>query len=162
MEYLFQDWKRNKGSFKGRIVMFLFRLGQLLSKNITIKIICFPIVVFIRVFLDWFLSIDIPFKTKIGKGCVIYHGHALVIFSDVIIGKNCTLRQGVTIGNKGVGEESKSPVIGDNCDVGASVIIIGDVIIGSNVIIGAGAVVVKSITSNNVVVGNPARIIKSI
>ncbi|MDB4297219.1 hypothetical protein N9901_00535 [Flavobacteriaceae bacterium] len=110
--------------------------------------------------MDWILCVDIPFKTQIGKGCTIFHGHALVVFSDVVLGENCTLRHCVTIGNKGIGKESKSPVIGDNCDIGAGAIIIGDLTIGDNVTIGAGSVLVKSIPSNCIVVGNPARIIK--
>ena len=157
---MFEDWSANKNNYKGRVVLLIFRLGQLLQRQKTTKFIFCPFWLILRIFLDWFLNIDIPFKTKIGKGCVVYHGHSLVIFSDVIIGDNCILRHGITIGNKGVGLESKSPTIGDNCDIGASSIIIGDIKIGDNVTIGAGSVVVKNIPSNCIVVGNPARIIK--
>lgn len=160
MNFIFQDWVSNKGNIKGRWVLFHFRLGQFLYQNKITKILFLPLLIFIKIYLDWFLNVDIPFKTKIGKGCVIYHAHALVIFSDVVIGDNCVLRHCTTIGNKGVGLESKSPVIGDNCDIGSNVVIIGDVTLGNNVSVGAGSVVIKNVPSNSIVIGNPGRIIK--
>lgn len=50
-------------------------------------------------------------------------------------------------------------VIGDNCFIGTRAIIMPDVIIGDNCVIGAGSIVTRSIPSNSVVVGIPARII---
>jgi len=55
-----------------------------------------------------------------------------------------------------------SIVIGDNCFIGSNVIILPNVKIGNNVVIGAGSIVTKSIDSNSVVAGNPARFIKNI
>lgn len=161
MNFIFQDWNRNKRNIKGRFLLVIFRVGQLLYKRKSTRILFLPLLIFIKIFLDWFLNVDIPFKTKLGRGCVIYHGHSLVIFSDVVIGDNCVLRHCTTIGNKGVGLESRSPVIGDNCDIGSNTVIIGDVLIGDNVIVGAGSVILKSVPSNSLVVGNPGRIIKS-
>jgi putative colanic acid biosynthesis acetyltransferase WcaB len=86
----------------------------------------------------------------------------LVINLGVIIGDNCTLRNSTTIGNKKLadGTLSRAPRIGNNVDIGANVVIIGDIEIGDNVVIGAGSVVTKSIPANSVVVGNPARILE--
>lgn len=84
-------------------------------------------------------------------------------FSTIInakrIGKNFTIHQNTTIGNKVDGRNDLTPTIGDNVSVGANSCIIGDITIGNNVIIGAGTVVVKDIPDNSIVVGNPARII---
>ncbi|WP_440878367.1 acyltransferase [Vibrio natriegens] len=52
-------------------------------------------------------------------------------------------------------------VIGDNCFIGAHAIIMPGVTIGDQVIVGAGSVVTKNIPSNSIVVGNPARVIKT-
>lgn len=49
--------------------------------------------------------------------------------------------------------------IGNNCFIGAGSIILPNVSIGDNVIIGAGSVVTRSIPSNVVAVGNPAKVI---
>lgn len=93
---------------------------------------------------------------------MLFHGQALVVNQGVIIGENCTLRNSTTIGHKrqADGTFSPCPRIGNNVDIGANVVIIGDVEIGDNVIIGAGTVVTKSIPANSVVVGNPARILE--
>lgn len=57
---------------------------------------------------------------------------------------------------------SKGPiVIGENVWIGENVCILPDVTIGDNCIIGAGSIVTKSIPCNSIVVGNPARVIKS-
>ena len=57
-------------------------------------------------------------------------------------------------------EGRKAPMIGNNVDIGANVSIIGPVKIGDNVIIGAGSVVVKNISTNKIAVGNPAKEVK--
>lgn len=58
-------------------------------------------------------------------------------------------------------EITKPIVVGDNVYFGNNVIVLPGVTIGSNVIIGAGAVVTKEIPNNSLVVGVPARVIKS-
>ena len=102
-------------------------------------------------------------KCNIGesiKNCFDNGDTCYACWSDVVIGDNCVLRHCTTIGNKGIGLESKSPVIGNNCDIGSNVVIIGDVNLGDNASVGAGSVIVKSVPSNSIVVGNPGRIIK--
>ncbi len=110
-------------------------------------------------FLSWYLPSDKTFiiDTKsIMGGVKPSHPFATIIHAKSI-GKNFSFRQCTTIGNKRDGENNKLPVIGDNVTLGANVVIIGNVKIGNNVIIGAGAVVVKDIADNSIVVGNPVR-----
>ena len=52
--------------------------------------------------------------------------------------------------------------IGNNVHIGTNAIIMPNVIIGNNCIIGCGAIVTKNIPDNSIVVGVPARVIKSI
>lgn len=83
------------------------------------------------------------------------------------IGNNTTISSGVSIlsheHNKRVnGLPLKRDVfIGDRCSIGTGAIILSGVHIGNEVIVGAGAVVVKDIPSNCIVVGNPAKIIRT-
>src|SRR6201996_4273712 len=160
--YLFQDWSANRQNFKAQLVLFMFRLVQAFNKYTITKIIFFPYFMFYRFFVEWHLGIELPRKLTIGKGLSLYHGQALVVNKSTIIGSNCVLRNGTTIGHKKLadGTFSKCPRIGNNVDIGANVCIIGDVTIGDNVIIGAGSVVTKSFPFNCVVVGNPARILE--
>lgn len=95
----------------------------------------------------------------VGGGIFLMHAWGTVLNCEHI-GKGCSFLQNTTFGNKpnkqGV---YVRPWLGDNVEVGANVVVIGDVHIGNNVKIGAGAVVTKDIPDNCVVVGNPAKII---
>ena len=103
------------------------------------------------------LSIDLPTSTAIGRGLKIYHGFGLVVSARSNIGNNVILRQCTTIGV--VSGNSRGPMIEDDVDVGANVVILGDIQIGKGSKIGAGSVVLTSIPPNSTVVGNPGRCI---
>jgi putative colanic acid biosynthesis acetyltransferase WcaB len=159
---IFQDWSANRQNFKAQLVLFLFRLVQVINRYTVTKIIFYPYLMLYRYFVEWLLCIELPRKLTIGKGLSLYHGQALVVNKDTVIGENCVLRNSTTIGHKKLadGTFSGCPRIGNNVDIGANVCIIGDVTIGDNVIIGAGSVVIKDIPANCIAVGNPARILE--
>ena len=115
-------------------------------------------------FLSYFVShsINTFFITKsenIGSGLVLWHGYSTIIFAESV-GENCEIWYNVTIGR--AHNLCRRPRIGNNVKVCAGAIVLGDIEIGDNCIIGAGAVVTKSIPANSVVGGNPAKIIKTI
>ena len=113
-------------------------------------------------YTQFVLGCDINPSTKIGTGFKIFHSaHASVVSPGTIIGNNVSLRQNTTIGAKGFDGAEKSPIIEDNVTIGPNVCIIGDITIGEGTIIGAGAVVVKDVPAHTIVVGNPAKVIKS-
>lgn len=103
-------------------------------------------------------SLHILPTMKIGES--FSYAHPICTFINAkSIGRNFTIRQCTTIGNKIDGRNDLVPIIGDNVTLGANVCIIGDIKIGNNVIVGAGTVIVKDVPDNTVVVGNPMRII---
>lgn len=111
-----------------------------------------------NLYTQFVLGCDIKASTVIGEGFEIFHSaHASVVSPGTIIGKNVSLRQNTTIGAKGFSGAEKSPVIEDDVTIGPNVCIIGDITIGKGATIGAGAVVVKDVRPNAVVVGNPAK-----
>ncbi|MCL0330384.1 sugar O-acetyltransferase [Apilactobacillus xinyiensis] len=59
-------------------------------------------------------------------------------------------------------ELGKPITIGNNCWMGGHVTILPGVTLGDNVVVGAGSVVTKSFGDNVVIVGNPAKVIKTI
>lgn len=155
-KFILQDWAVN--SSKGKVITLLFRIANFCSTRKIYYYLGFPYLFFYKILVEWFFSIEIPWNLKAGKNLRIFHGQALVINRDVILGINCTLRHSTTIGNKQFadGSFSKSPVIGDNVDVGSNVCIIGPIVINDNVKIGCGSVVIKNAVGNSILVGNPA------
>jgi serine O-acetyltransferase len=104
-------------------------------------------------------GIQIPYATVIGPGFYIGHFCTIVISSTTVIGKNCNISQGVTIGLRTRGEKRGSPTIGDNVFIGPGAKIFGNIRIGNNVAIGANAVVTKDVEDHQVVAGVPAKVI---
>jgi putative colanic acid biosynthesis acetyltransferase WcaB len=167
INYIFQDWQANQDNLKGRLVLLHFRLAHLCQKvHKPFYYLFLPYLIYYQIVFEWILGIELPKKTQIGTGLKLYHGQALVVNCHSIIGDNCTLRHSTTIGNKGFDlnnkEDSDSPKIGNNVDIGSNVVIIGTIEIGDNVKIGAGSVVVKSLEANGIYAGNPAKLVKKI
>ena len=109
--------------------------------------------------LRYKLNISIPFDTEIGSGFFISHFGGIVVNQKSIIGINCNISQGVTIGQSNRGKRKGFPVVGDNVYIGPGAKIFGAVTVGNNVAIGANCVVTKDVPDNAVVVGVPCRII---
>ena len=110
--------------------------------------------------IETITGISLPKTASIGGGLRIWHFGGIFINSAAVIGKNCTLRQGVTIGNRV--ENGPSPVIGDNVDIGAYAQILGGIKINDNVKIGAMTVVLMDVAEGATAVGNPARVISKV
>lgn len=88
-------------------------------------------------------------------GAYFPHPYATYIHASSI-GTNFSCRNCTTIGKTDKG----NPIIGNNVTVGANCVIIGDITIGDNVVIGAGSVVNKTVPSNCIVAGVPAKVIR--
>ncbi len=113
----------------------------------------------IQLIIFLFFNAVIPYKTSIGKNCIIAHGGSGVVINEkATIGDNVLICQQVTIGGTGIGQSL--PLIENDVYLGAGAKIIGPVIIGNNSVIGANAVVTKSIPPRCVAAGVPARIIR--
>jgi serine O-acetyltransferase len=108
-------------------------------------------------FVETVTGISLPKGAIIGPGLRIWHFGNIFIHPEVKIGANCTLRQGVTIGNRHAG--GPVPVLGDNVELGAYTQILGGVRIGNNCRIGAMSVVLNDIPDNSTAVGAPARVL---
>ena len=114
-------------------------------------------------FIEMITSVELPPQTAIGAGLFIPHAGYVVVASNAIIGHHCTLTQGVTIGHRAGGNVSQldSPVIGDRVYLGPGAVVLGPIEIGDDALIGANAVVIRSVPPRAVVVGNPARLIST-
>ncbi|MDB4586226.1 hypothetical protein OAE01_02040 [Akkermansiaceae bacterium] len=92
------------------------------------------------------------------EGLRIFH-YGIVVNPKARIGKNCKLHGNNCIGNNGT--DPGAPIIGDDVDIGFGAVVIGNVVIPDGTVIGANAVVCRSIEGDgHVVVGIPAKIIQ--
>lgn len=105
-------------------------------------------------------GIEIHPGAQIGKGLFIDHGTGVIIGETTIIGDNCTLYQGVTLGGTGKEHGKRHPTIGNNVMISAGAKVLGSFTIGDNCKIGAGSVVLEEVPSNSTVVGVPGRVVK--
>lgn len=105
-------------------------------------------------------GIEIHPGAQIGKGLFIDHGNGVIIGETTIIGDNCTLYQGVTLGGTGKEHGKRHPTIGNNVMVSAGAKVLGSFTIGDNCKIGAGSVVLTEVPSGSTVVGVPGRVVK--
>ena len=105
-------------------------------------------------------GIEIHPAAKIGKGLFIDHGMGVVIGETTIIGDNCTIYQGVTLGGTGKDKGKRHPTIGNNVTIGSGAKVLGPFKVGDNSKIAANAVVLNEIPPNSTCVGVPAHIVK--
>ncbi len=102
-------------------------------------------------------GIGMPKMVRIGPGLRIHHFGTIFLHKDVVLGAGCTLRQGVTIGNREEG--GPVPVIGDRVEFGAYAQVLGGVSVGDGARIGAMSVVLQDVPVGHTAVGIPARIL---
>lgn len=104
-------------------------------------------------------GIELNQHTQIGGGLRLPHRGGIVIHVRTVIGKNCEIMQGVTIGNNIMKSRDEVASIGDEVLLCAGAKIIGKVTIGNTVIVGANAVVTRDVEAGTIVGGVPARAI---
>ena len=105
-------------------------------------------------------GITLPLSAEIGPGLRIWHFGNVMLHGKVVIGANCTLHHGVTIGSRRA--RGAAPTLGDNVYVGAYAQLLGGIRVGSNCRIGAMSVVLEDVPDGATAVGNPARVVKRV
>ncbi len=140
---------------------FWLRTCCFAKSSLALKFTVYPIARLICRHLSRKLGILIPPVTKIGSGFYSSHYGGIVVNRNSVIGKNCNISHGVTLGQSSRGKNIGHPILGDNIYIGPGAKIIGAVRIGNNVAIGANCVVTKDVPDNSVVVGIPGRVISS-
>ena len=98
-------------------------------------------------------GIEIHPAAHIGKRLFIDHGMGVVIGETSVVGDDCTIYQGATLGGTGKDTNKRHPTIGNNVVVGAGARVLGNITVGNNVKIGANSVVLKDIPDDCTVVG---------
>jgi serine O-acetyltransferase len=99
---------------------------------------------------------------KIGKGFYIGHFGTIIVSRNAIIGENCNIAPGVTIGVTRRGGKKGAPQIGSFVWIGTNSVIVGNIKIANNVLIAPGSYVNFDVPENSIVLGNPGLIKPSI
>jgi len=135
-----------------------FRLGGMLGRLpgpirrpvLTLWWLCFR-------FIEMLTGVSLPLGLQAKGGLRVWHFGNVFVNSQARLGRNCTLRQGVTIGNRHT--NGPSPYIGDDVELGAYAQVLGDIRIGDRARVGAMSVVLHDIPDGATAVGAPARIL---
>lgn len=153
------DLRANRAEPRIQVLLLLFRVAGRLrsSRNPLARVLGLPVAALYRSYAAVVTSIDLPTSTQVGPGLRIWHGYALVIHAQAVIGTGVTLRHSTTIGERAPGQGA--PKIGDHVDVGAQCAVLGPVTIGRGATLGSGAVVLSDCPPGGTMVGNPARVL---
>ncbi len=103
-------------------------------------------------------AVDILPRAEIGGGCIIAHGVGLVIGGYTVIGEDCTLLHGATLGEARF-DELDYPRVGNRVTISAGALVLGGVTVGDGATVAAGAVVLADVPAGATVAGVPARIL---
>lgn len=107
----------------------------------------------------FFTGVEIHPGATIGRGLLIDHGSGVVIGETAVVGDNCTIYQGVTLGGTGKDLGKRHPTVGDNVMIGSGAKVLGPFTVGNGAKIAAGAVVLNAVPEGATAVGVPAKII---
>ena len=111
-------------------------------------------------FTRWMTGVEIHPAAQIGRRFFIDHAMGVIIGETTVIGDDCTLYQGVTLGGTGKETGKRHPTLGNNVLVGVGASVLGNITLGDNAKVGGGAVVVSDVPPNSTVVGVKARVVK--
>jgi serine O-acetyltransferase len=110
----------------------------------------------------WLTGIEIHPAAQIGRRFFIDHGMGVVIGQTAVIGDDCTLYHGVTLGGTSWDKGKRHPTLGNDVVVGAGAKVLGPIELGDGARIGSNAVVVRSVPSLATVVGVPGRLVETV
>ena len=145
-----------KGARSDRLTVAVFRLGQYTHEKRRRLPLHIVYLLLNFVWVNAIVGAELPPTMKIGGGFRLAHwGRGVILHPATVMGQNCYLYHGVTIGQGNGG----SPTLGNYVYVGAGAKILGNISVGTRARIGSGAVVVRDVPEYATVVGVPARVI---
>jgi serine O-acetyltransferase len=165
----YKKYKKYGGNFfsivfftQGFWALFQYRWAHSIYSALHIPIlrqILLLLFLFWQKLIEIITGISLPASVQIGHSCYIGHFGGIILNAKTVIGNNCNISQGVTIGVSGLGEYRGVPMIGNDVYIGANAVITGNISVGNHVLVGACSLVNCTVSDFSVVLGVPAIII---
>jgi len=127
-----------------RVAASLWKTGSFEEKHIALAIQN-------RVSELW--AVDVHPAAQIGGGLLMDHATGVVVGETAVIGNNCTILHGVTLGGTGKERGDRHPKIGDNVVLGAGSTVLGNIRVNDGATVGSQAVVTKEVPPGYTVIG---------
>lgn len=137
---------------------FWFRAAGTCRGHKTLRLL-YPLVRAVYNHYQYKHGVFIPPTTRVGPGLYLEHLGDIVVNGRAVIGKNCNIGNGVTIGQTNRGARQGVPTVGDNVFVGPGAKIIGGVRVGDNAAVGVNCVVVKDVPADAVIAAGPGQVV---
>ncbi|MBC6402835.1 MAG: serine O-acetyltransferase [Hyphomonadaceae bacterium] len=102
-------------------------------------------------------GVDINPAAHIGSGIMLDHATGFVMGETAVMGDDCSVLQGVTLGGTGKADEDRHPKVGNRVLIGAGASVLGNIVIGDDAKIAAGSVVLNPVSEKCTVAGVPAK-----
>ncbi|SKB05754.1 serine O-acetyltransferase [Prosthecobacter debontii] len=104
----------------------------------------------------------IDFMTEIGPGLYLGHLVSIVVNRRTVIGANCSISQGITLGQTNARSKRPGcPSLGDRVYIGCGAVVVGGIHLGNDSAVAPNAVVIRDVGASEVVSGNPATVIST-
>jgi serine O-acetyltransferase len=98
-------------------------------------------------------GVCLPDTASVGPGLRFAHPGMIVINGDAVIGKDCLICHGVTIGASTAG----TPVLGDSVYLGTNAVVAGNVHVGDAAVVSANSLVIRDVPAGQLARGVPAQ-----
>ena len=165
----YKKYKKYGGEFftiifftQGFSAIFQYRVAHQIYTGFKLPLFRQVLLVFCNLWNKWIeisTGISIPKSALIGHSFYIGHFGGIILNANTVIGSNCNISQGVTIGVSGSNDKRGVPIIGNDVYIGVNAVVAGKIIVGNNVLIGSCSLVIKDVHDNCVVSGVPAVVI---
>lgn len=136
-------WAGTKNGIAALIVNTLYRSAYWIARNV--------------------YGVELPRGTLIGRRLSLPHAMGIVVSRQAVIGDDCMIRQGATIGRFDRGRKRippYAPKLGNEVQVGAGAVIVGGVTVGDGARIGPNAVVMTDVPRGGSAFARPADVME--
>jgi serine O-acetyltransferase len=165
MNTLLEDLRAQREGLLGlgfwALLVYRFGHARFIIENKIIRAPWTIVYVILHKLTEIFCGISIGSTAVIGRRLSIEHHGCIVIHGNSVIGDDCLIRHGVTLGNTGFDDPFGAPKLGNRVQIGAGAKILGRITVGDDAIIGANAVVIGDVPDGAAVGGVPARMLSA-